>query len=1132
MGENFENYDQIVKGLNILKSGLAPYIAMELGNEFGNDWWQKGVLDLLYDEQKRNLPISGEWGALVDSLDVLNCLTLFSDVHWQQIFRRKFSMDHRNWANELKGVRNRAAHIGGEDISDDITWRALDTLARFDEQIDPEGAEEIRGMLRDFRYGSSQGSIAIIENEATKGTNGKAKAGIMSTTPVSNLLSWRDVIEPHPDVAQGRYKNAEFAADLAQVARGTAALEYLDPVEFFARTYVTEGMQGLLEQALRRVCGKDGEPVIQLKTAFGGGKTHSLLALYHMMHSKISVEKMPALKTVLEAAGESELPKANVAVLVGTALDPSKSKRPPNLPGVTINTLWGDMAAQLAVSAGKPELYDYIKEADKKGVSPGSETLKELFDAAAPSVILMDEVVAYAKKLYGAKDLPAGTFDNLISFIQELTEAARASENSLVVASIPESDIEIGGEAGQRALETIEHTFGRMEAIWKPVTANEGFEVVRRRLFLDCKNPDMRDKICSSFSRMYNENASDFPLESREVDYRERMIACYPIHPEVFDRLYNDWATLDRFQRTRGVLRLMAAVIYELWMGHDASLMIMPGSFSLDVPGVKNELTRYLDDNWNSVVDNEVDGKNSTPYRLDKEILRYGNLMAARRVARTVMLGSAPSVKEMNVRGIESSRILLGVAQPGENIPVFTDALNTLNNKLSYLYSNGAMNRFWYDTRPTLRKTAEDRASQQSASDVAYEIESRLRKFRKIQPVEGLHICPGSSLDVPDEQSCRLVILKPEFGYDGKEGNPAISKANDILSNRGSTPRIYRNMLVFIAADQNNKQSLEEEVRRYLAWQSINNDKEVLNLDHSQIREMQTTLARCDETVNLRINETYCWLITPRIDREVDIKTVVWDSIRFNGGSDDLVNRVVKKLINDQILISDWGPILLIMELDRLLWQDRNDLEIKTLWDQLCTYLYLPRLTSYRVLEETIKKGVSSGDFFGYAEGIENGRYLGLKIGQQLMNVEKSGLLVKKEVAVQQIQEETIRSTGTSLENNGDEARNQPWKKAQDGFTYESYDTTSNNIHDGSTLIRNRSFTMNAILENTRIGRDVQKLLDEVISHLMNEEGSDVEVFLVVEAKKTEGFSQNTVRTVSENCSTLRVRDSGFSDNL
>lgn len=335
----------------------------------------------------------------------------------------------------------------------DDTWRALDTMSRLCDQIDLESAEEIRALLRTSCYGSENCSTSVTEvsSASTTSTKGK-KAGILESVPISGLPCWRDVIGPHRDVAQGRYKNAKFAADLAQVARGEGAFEYRDPVEFFARTYVTEGMTGLLEQSLRRICCKDGEPVIQLKTAFGGGKTHSMLALYHMMRGRVSLDKIPNVKPVLERAGVAALPKGNVAVLVGTVLDPTKAKRPQNMPGITINTLWGEMAAQLADSAGNSKLYDYVKEADKKGVSPGSEALKNLFDTCAPCLVLMDELVAYAKKLYGANGLPAGTFDNFISFIQEVTEAARASKNILVVASIPESDIEIGGDAGKTAL--------------------------------------------------------------------------------------------------------------------------------------------------------------------------------------------------------------------------------------------------------------------------------------------------------------------------------------------------------------------------------------------------------------------------------------------------------------------------------------------------------------------------------------------------------------------------------------------------------------------------------------------------------------------------------------------------------
>ncbi len=714
-----ENVELVQKGFRILLPPLAEYIGQEMRRVYRENWWAE-VHNALSD-QERDLPHRGSYRELVDSFDIANCIRLI-ERRWREVFSLKMSKSHKNWASELMGYRNDLSHIGSEDLPQAKTERALDTMALLCESISPEATEEIRALYRKVRYGTEQGSTAVTENAVPVQEGKKTSAAVLTRQVGQNLPSWRDVMQPHPDVAEGRYRAAEFAADLAQVARGEGAYEYRDPVEFFARTYVTEGMTGLLVESLQRISGKGGEPVIQLKTAFGGGKTHSMLALYHIVKGNASIEYIPSLKPVLERAGLDSLPKANVAVLVGTALDPTRKKNPINFPGYTVSTIWGEMAYQLVTSAGKQDLYGkYIRESDRKGVTPGSENLKNLFNECGPCLILMDELVAYAKKIYGVDGLPAGSYDNFVTFIQEITEAARASENSVVVASIPESDIEIGGEAGKTVLDTIEHTFGRMESIWKPVGVNEGFEVVRRRLFLDCRDEAGRESVCEAFSRMYQENTEDFPLESKEVEYKNRLLSCYPIHPEVFDRLYGDWATLERFQRTRGVLRLMAAVIHELWMANDAGAMIMPGSIPLDMPVVREELVRYLPDTWNSIIDREVDGKDSVPYQKDKSNARYGRSLASRRVARTIMLGSAPStsaIRASGLRGLEISRIMLGCVQPDENISDFRDALNTLHGSLSYLYNNPGLNRFWYDTSPTLRKPADDSASQITQKDV------------------------------------------------------------------------------------------------------------------------------------------------------------------------------------------------------------------------------------------------------------------------------------------------------------------------------------------------------------------------------------------------------------------------------
>src|SRR5947209_9595660 len=375
-----DNYQRITEGFQLVTEVLAPYVSEQLRAQYGDEWWQKGILDILFDVQHRDLPTSGADETLVRSLDAGRCLILI-DQHWNDIFKIKLSRDHRTWIKELIGIRNKWAHRGLVDVTDEDTWRALDTMTRLLEQLDSEATERVRELARDVRYGTTGASTEKGGNGSTTSAGKKAarseakidsgkadRGGVITTVSKQGLQPWRFVAEPHPDVAQGRYRQAEFAADLAQVLRGTAQVEYQDPVEFFGRTYITEGMSGLLVQALRRVTGKGGEPVIQLKTAFGGGKTHSMLALFHLLRGQAPLDKMPNAAEVLRRAGVESLPKTNAAILVGTALNPSKARKPPTFPGITIRTLWGEMAAQLSEQAGDPKLFDIVREADKSSV--------------------------------------------------------------------------------------------------------------------------------------------------------------------------------------------------------------------------------------------------------------------------------------------------------------------------------------------------------------------------------------------------------------------------------------------------------------------------------------------------------------------------------------------------------------------------------------------------------------------------------------------------------------------------------------------------------------------------------------------------------------------------------------------
>ncbi|MDQ3318104.1 MAG: DUF499 domain-containing protein, partial [Actinomycetota bacterium] len=779
---------------------------------------------------------------------------------------------------------------------------------------------------------------------------------------------------------------------------------YQDPTEFFKRTYLTDGMVGLLANAAKRLSGDGGDPVIQLQTVFGGGKTHSMLALYHLFGPEKPLGSVPDGEKVVRESGLSEMPVANRSVLVGTDLDVSA---PRHHEGATTRTLWGEMAYRLGGAAG----YDLVAEADRQSVAPGSATLKRLFDEHGPALVLIDELVAFVRNIYGHDGLAAGSFDSNITFVQNLTEAVKRSERSMVVVSVPvserldetgRSDIELGGEVGKLVAERLEQVLGRLESVWKPVGAMEGFEIVRRRLFSSEMNAPARDAVVSAYARMYRDNRSEYPSECVESEYERRLRSAYPIHPELFDRLYEDWSTLEKFQKTRGVLRLMAAVIHELWSAGDRAYMIMPGDIPLDESRVRNQFVRYLPDGWDAVVDSDVDGPDSRPKALDEQVGSLGRYHAARRVARSVFVGSAPSVAGQRVRGVEEVRVRLGCVQPGESAAVFADALGRLSDGAAYLYADGS--RHWYDTRPNVNREAADRAQQQRREDVLDEITARLRRAAAGRgEFAGVRVAPSGSGDVADEPEARLVVLGPESTY--RQNDPECAAGKDVaelLNNRGGSPRHYRNALVFLAPDRARMEALEQTTRRYLAWKSILSEEEQLNLDAHGRRQAKENREKFDGAVDLQIEEAYQWLLYPGEERGPDGKMKLnWNATKVGGGG-TLVERASRRIDSDGALVTRWAPINLKSELDKYLWRGGEHVSLTLVREDLAKYLYLPRLRDGKVLEETVRDGVASGEFFGYAQAVTaSGRYEGLKFGEVGVTIymDQSSVLVHPDAA-------------------------------------------------------------------------------------------------------------------------------------
>ncbi|NBR10444.1 MAG: ATP-binding protein, partial [Opitutaceae bacterium] len=506
-------------------------------------------------------------------------------------------------------------------------------------------------------------------------------------------------------------------------------------------------------------------PVIQLQTAFGGGKTHTLLAVYHLASRQCPLEQLVGISAVLERAELRDVPQARVVVLDGSAHAPGQ---PWKYGKQTIRTLWGELAWQL----GQADGYAMVKAADESGTSPGKDVLRELLTRYAPCVVLLDELVVYIRQFAESQPISGGTYDSNLSFIQSLTEAAKLVPNAVVLASLPESDNQAGGPRGVSALKALEAIVSRVHALWKTVAPEEAFEIVRRRLFERISDLKARDQVCRAFADAYVAEGAKVPQETQESRYYERMVQSYPIHPEVFAQLYEQWTTIDGFQRTRGVLKLMAKSIFRLWQDDNKDLMILPSSLPLYDGGARNELIYYLGPGWDAVMDRDIDGERAETTLLEVKETRFGSVQAARRVARTVFLSSAPSSvnARSGVRGIDRARILLGCMQPGQASSLYSDALNRLSGQLHYMSSSGdkaqEATRYWFDTRANLRREMEERKQRfEDKNEVRGRMSDVVKKLSAGGTFfDGTHIFTPHS-DVPDDGALRLVVLPPECFY-------------------------------------------------------------------------------------------------------------------------------------------------------------------------------------------------------------------------------------------------------------------------------------------------------------------------------------------------------------------------------
>lgn len=1082
----------VFEGMELLPAALIPFVEKRLETSVKGHW----QIEVVQRVQGLKPNSAGEVGW--DQQGLLKTMMAF----WKDAFASVLGHPERSYVSELLDVRNKLSH--NETFTYDDAERALDTMRRLMESISAGEVAEQLSKMRDTILRTK--FTELQRNEERR----KTQRLDISVETVAGLLPWREVVEPHPDVATGEFQQAEFAADLAKVHSGSAPAEYRDPGQFFSRTYLTEGLSTLLVGAAKRLAGSGGDPVVELQTNFGGGKTHSMLALYHMAGGT-PIQDLSGLDRLLDKHELSVPQKVNRAVLVGTSRGPQDVLNTDS--GQKIRTTWGELAWQLGGAAA----FAMVAENDANGIAPGSHLLEAIFKKYAPCLILIDEWVAYLRQIYKVEGLPSGSFDANLSFVQSLTEAVKASPGTLLVASLPASQIEVGGEGGQEALARLKQTFSRVESSWRPASQEESYEIVRRRLFKDIPGDKFhhRDNTLKQFAKLYRENANDFPQGCADEDYRRKLEKAYPIHPELFDQLYATWGSLEKFQRTRGVLRLMAQAIHELWMNGDPSVMIMPGSVAVSSPRVEPELLHYLDVTWQSIIAGDVDGTTSTPYKIDQSAPNLNRYSATRRVARAVFMGTAPTHQQQNT-GLDDKQINLGVVQPGERPAIFGDALRRLTNQAKFMHAD--LGRYWYSMSASLNRIAADKAAQIEAALVDVTIDAELGKYVNSLADRGhfdaVQVAPASSAEVPDEAGgVRAVVLGVKYPHNGRDGSEALVEAKDILTQRGSTPRVYRNMLVFIAAESRQLDHLKDAVRASLAWGEIVRDTERLNLTQSDSALAKAKLTEANETMKTRLKEAWCYLHYPA--QESAQADWEWVSGKIPA-QDGLLARASKKLLAEEGLLTELGPSRLDRDLQKYIWNDKPRLSLKDLREYLNRYIYLPRLKGQDVLVKAVQAAVSGmlPGPFAYAERWDekSDTYLGLAIERAISAVvviDSDSVIVRPEVAEAHRPAPVQPGTGDTLSGPGDSTP-VPDGQSTDGEPPAPPADKKPTRFSGAVMI-----------SPERPARDIHQIVEAIVEQLTTLPGSQVTIRLEIDAEVPDGLDRAKVRTLVENANTL-----------
>ncbi len=1084
---------RVERSLEALRTGLGPYVARHMRDRHGNHWRH-------HASRAQGDEAGGE-------LDVYALLKTVLD-NWNDLFRHDAKLRKaRSFISLAMDARNSAAHFTGAMTSREAL-RYLDAMRELAVAVAAERQAKIVEKLYDEQRAANGA-----------GRSPETPALALDEPPAPEALRpWREVCEPHPDVLEARFSDAEFTANLALVDQGEGSEEYVDPAAFFRITYATEGLRRVLTATILRLAGRGGDPVIGLQTNFGGGKTHTMLALHHLAGAAdagYEAHRLAGMAPIFEAAGIDTLDPVKRAVFVGTHKGAAEAMHSEE--GREIRTLWGYLAWRL----GGWEAVETISASEAAGTNPGSERLIPILRNAAPCLILMDEVVAFARQLRGLE------YDAFHAFIQSLTEAAAAAEGVVVVGSLPESGAEVGDEQGRDALRRLEKIFGRVQSAWTPASGIETFEIVRRRLFqpLDEAGEESRDETVRAFRRLYRDNRADFPAGMHDAAYEEQMRRAYPLHPELLRRFSGDWSVLDKFQRTRGILKIMANAVYALWSGESNAPLITPALLPFRDDKVRTALLEPLDRAFGPILQSEVDGDQSLTARIEAQRPRLSRSKAATLAARSVFFATAPHGGAAR-GGMTGAELRLACAQPGDQIAIFGEALQEIAARSAHLYRDGES--YWFSPQPTLNKLAADRARDVSEERADRRIVEILREEQRGRAgFPRVHAAPDNLADIEDRRSTALIMLPPSAPHDAGAGpgSEAAALAREALERRAGGQRQYCNALVFVAADASNVGAARENARRERAWDSIVNDADLRqNLTQAQSTDAQTQAGRSREALRQSIRGAWVHVLYPAPLGEGGGTPA--GNARYLIRSTRLVNRGAAKGIpqavwdkagTDGTVIGEIGPGNLMRSLDPIWPPDRPHISVDEIRKWFASYVYLPRLRDEATLDGALQRLVEDmASPYAYASAFDEdtGAYEGVIDGKaQLPGGLGDGLLVRRE-AIPTEEREPASDEGDGALGHPEGSGPSPEQPGAEPIPAEP--------------LPGRFFA-SIPLEPERAGLEVARIMDGLLVELTGSPGANIRLTLEIEGTSADpGYPKDVVETVKANALDLKLDPDSF----